>query len=208
MSLFRFWKVSVIGDLNARTGLLCDEPMDCEGIHRYIDSLIGAEFNESQTNSIGRTFSLDKKTDSSGLKLLYICKEACLRIVNGRLGCDKEQGNFNYQSVLGKSVIDYVLFPPEMFDDVTHFAVHDIFTFSDHAPVQISFKVKKSSPVDTSEINTIHKLVWYTKKLECFKNLLLDNLVDLDLLIDRIENENSNINDGVEKFWNYTVQHR
>ena len=59
--------------LNDRTGFLCDEPMDCEGMDRYIDSLTGAEFDESQTNNIGRRFSLDKKTDSSGLRLLNIC---------------------------------------------------------------------------------------------------------------------------------------
>ena len=74
-------------------------------------------------------------------------------------------------------MIDYVLLPPEMFDDVTQFAVHDIITFSDHAPVQISFKVKKSSPVDTNEIKTLQMLVWDRNKLECFENLLSDNFL-------------------------------
>ena len=77
------------------------------------------------------------KSDSSGLRLLNICKEASLRIVNGRVGLDKNQGNFTYQSTLGKSVIDYVLLQPEMFENIMHFAVHGIYTFSDHAPVQI-----------------------------------------------------------------------
>ena len=103
--------------------MLSDEPVDCEGIDRYIDSINGAELNESQNYDIGRRYSLDLKSDSSGLRLLNICKEASLRIVNGRLGLDKEQGNFTYQSVLGKSVIDYVLLQPEMFDNVMHFAL-------------------------------------------------------------------------------------
>ena len=107
--------------------------MDCEGIDRYIDSINGAELNEPQNYDIGRRYSLDLKSDSSGLRLLNICKEASLRIINGRLDLDKEQGNFTYQSVLGKSVIDYVLLQPEMFDDVMHFASHGIYTFSDHA---------------------------------------------------------------------------
>ena len=61
-------KVSVIGDLNARTGLLSDEPVDCEGIDRYIDSINGAELNESQNYDICRRYSLDLKSDSSGLR--------------------------------------------------------------------------------------------------------------------------------------------
>ena len=97
--------------------------MDCEGIDRHIDSINGAKLNEPQNYDIGRRYSLDLKSDSSGLRLLNICKEASLRIVNGRLGLDKEQWNFTYQSVLGKSVIDYILLQPEMFDDVMHFAI-------------------------------------------------------------------------------------
>ena len=192
-------KVSVIGDLNARTGLLSDEPVDCEGIDRYIDSINGAELNESQNYDIGRRYSLDLKSDSSGLRLLNICKEASLRIVNGRLGLDKQQGNFTYQSVLGKSVIDYVLLQPEMFDNVMHFAVHGIYTFSDHAPLQISFNIKKNPQVN-SQNKTIHKLVWDRNRINCFRDSLSDNLVEIDLLVDRIENGNLNINDGVEIF--------
>lgn len=191
--------VGVVGDLNCRTGLLSDEPIDCEGIDKYIDSLNGANLFESQPISVGRRFSLDKKTDSSGLRLLNICKESGLRIVNGRLGFDKGQGYFTYQSILGKSVIDYVLFPPEVFDDVTYFAVHDIFTFSDHAPVQVSLKSKRCITVENESCLT-HKLVWDKTRLDCFRSKLSDNLIDLDLLVDKIVHENVNIDDGVENF--------
>ncbi|MEW8546880.1 MAG: reverse transcriptase family protein, partial [Candidatus Thiodiazotropha sp.] len=191
--------VGVFGDLNCRTGLLSDEPINCEKIDKYIDSLNGANLIESQNIAVGRRFSLDKKTDSSGLKLLGICKEAGLRIVNGRLGSDKGLGHFTYQSVLGKSVIDYVLFQPEMFDDVTYFAVHDIFTFSDHAPVQVLLKSKRCVTVENESCMT-HKLVWDKTKLNCFRSKLSDSSIDLDLLVDRIVNENLNIDDGVENF--------
>ena len=194
-----FGKVSVIGDLNVRTGLLSDEPMDCEGIDRYIDSINGAELNEPQNYEIGRRYSLDLKSDSSGLRLLNICKEASLRIVNGRLGLDAGQGNFTYQSVLGKSVIDYVLLQPEMFENVIHFAVHGIYTFSDHAPVQISFDIKERTPVE-SQNKVVHKLVWDKNRVDCFRNALSDNLLEIDFLVDRIENGNLNIDDGVEIF--------
>ena len=71
-----FGKVSVIGDLNVRTGLLSGESVDCGGIDRYIDSINGAELNEPQNYEIGRKYSLNLKSDSAGLRLLNICKEA------------------------------------------------------------------------------------------------------------------------------------
>ena len=116
--------------------------MNCECIDKYIESRSGGNFPE--TGVVGRRFSLDKKSDSSGVRLLSICKEAGLWTVNGRLGVDKGQGIFTYQSVLGKSVIDNVLFQPECFENVTQFIVHDIFTFSDHAPLQLSLKMKRN----------------------------------------------------------------
>ena len=97
-----FGSVMVFGDMNAKTGMLSDEPLSCVGIDKYIDSLSGDELSETPVYDIGRRFSLDKKSDSSDVGLLGICKEAGLQIVNGRLGLDKGQGNFTYQSVLGK----------------------------------------------------------------------------------------------------------
>ena len=47
---------------------------------------------------------------------------------------------------------------------------------------------------------TIHKLVWDRGRINCFTGPLSDNLVEIDLLVDRIENGNLNINDGVEIF--------
>ena len=129
-----FGSVAIIEDLNARTASLSDEPVSCEGIDKYIESLSGSNFAEADL--VGRRFSLDRKSDSSGLRLLGICKEAGLRIANGRVGADKGQGEFTYQSTLGNSVIDYVLLQPEFFKYVTQFIVHDLFTFSDHAPLQ------------------------------------------------------------------------
>ena len=122
-----------------------------------------------------------------------------MRIVNGHLGLDKGQGNFTYQSVLGKSIIDYVLIPPEMFIDVTQFVVHDIFTFSDHAPLQMSFKTKHKVEI-LSENQKINKIIWDSTTVDSFRNILSDSLIDLDLLVDRIVNENLNVDDGIENF--------
>ena len=47
---------------------------------------------------------------------------------------------------------------------------------------------------------TIHELVWGIGRINCFTDPLSDNLVEIVLLVDRIENGNLNINDGVEIF--------
>ena len=121
-----------------------------------------------------------------------------MRIVNGRLGSDKGQGNFTYQRIWGKIVIDYVLFSLEIFEDVTHFAVRGIFTFS-FAPVQVSLKSKICITIE-NESRLTHKLVWDKTKLDCFRRKLSDNLIELDLLVDRIVHEKVNIDDGVENY--------
>ena len=54
----------VFGDMNAKTGMLSDEPLSCVGIDKYIDSLSGDELSETPVYDIGRRFSLDKKSDS------------------------------------------------------------------------------------------------------------------------------------------------
>ena len=192
-----FGSVAVIGDLNSRCASLSDEPVSCEGIDKYIESLSSSNFSDDEL--VGRRFSLDRKSDSSGARLLGICKEAGLRIVNGRLGVDKGIGEFTYQSVLGRSVIDYVLLQPDFFKYVSQFIVHDIFTFSDHAPLQLSLKMKRNL-LPVSENRQIHKIVWDKDKFESFRNSLSDSLIDLDLLVDRIVHDNLNIDDGIENF--------
>ena len=49
-----FGRVAVIGDLNARTASLYDEPVSCEGIERYIESLSGLNISEAEL--AGRRF--------------------------------------------------------------------------------------------------------------------------------------------------------
>ena len=43
-----------------------------------------------------------------------------------------------------------------------------------------------------------HKLVWDKTKLDCCRSKLSENLIDLDLFIDRVVHENVNIDNGVK----------
>ena len=149
--------------------------------------------------SVGRRYSLDRKIDSSGVKLLQICKDAGLRIINGRIGDDVGIGNFTFQSARGKSLIDYVLCSPSLFKIVCSFSVHDISVFSDHAPLQftISSKFNTVIPENKSEVK---KLLWDKDKVTDFNNVLGNNLHALQTCINDIISQNSTIDDGVNNF--------
>ena len=69
-----FGKVAVVGDLIARTRLSNDHFENCENIDKYIHCLQGADLYDYNECPVGRRFSLDKKLNSSGMRLLQICK--------------------------------------------------------------------------------------------------------------------------------------
>lgn len=196
-----FGKIIVVGDLNARTGLSDDHFIGCENIDKYIHCLEGADLFDENEISVGRRFSLDTKIDSSGIKLLQICKDACLRILNGRVGDDAGIGNFTFQSAQGKSLIDYVLLSPGMFDIINGFTVHHISVFSDHAPIQFSIKSNVSS-TSSEEPYEIKKLVWDTSKLGQFIHSLSGELDTLNSFVNDIVSENISVDEGVNNFAN------
>ena len=158
-----------------------------------------ADLNEQDSVSVGKRFSMDKKVDSSGLRLLEICKEANLRIVNGRAGDDKGIGNYTFQSVLGRSVIDYILLPPRLFDRISNFFVHDITVLSDHAPLQLflNLSMERASVSENIEVKTIK---WNTSKIGDFRGLLQSSLNQLQSTIDGVVSGNCSIDEGVDTF--------
>ena len=46
----------------------------------------------------------------------------------------------------------------------------------------------------------VEKLIWKNCDIDYFRDLLSNNLIDIDLLVDRILNENLSIDDGVSNF--------
>ena len=126
----------IIGDLNARCGERCDYLNDQSVLDCFFES---DDCYILPSNTIQRP-SMDKSTNSSGLKLLQLCKNSNLRIVNGRVGDDAADGQFTFLSTSGCSLIDYVLFPCNLFPIISNFIVHDLQSFSSHSPIQITFE--------------------------------------------------------------------
>ena len=80
----------------------------------------------------------DKKaTNKSGKLLIELCKEAGLRILNGRTIGDLH-GKYTCITYNGCSLVDYTLVLENMLQYIGHFTVHDITPISDHSPIHCS----------------------------------------------------------------------
>ena len=98
-------KVCVMGDLNARTSVRPDYTESSLNFSKYVDT-IDNNAEECPFYLCDRN-SEDNVFNSSGQKLLDLCKSSDLRIVNGRCGDDSETGTFYSHN--GKSLIDYAI---------------------------------------------------------------------------------------------------
>lgn len=106
------------GDFNARTGHEPDFITYDDNIpemHEYTDIL-------DNPTMIPRT-SQDDKVNKYGYELIDFCKTYACYIVNGRIGYDKNRGDFTFINDNGCSVIDYFIVSKEMFDLIDNFTV-------------------------------------------------------------------------------------
>ena len=148
-----------IGDWNGRIGdrkecLLDNFSSDdfCEDdfFHDVINTnnIIIEEDFIMNNMSINRT-NKDLKVNDYGLKMLNLCNEANLCILNGRAFHDKNIGEFTYCNKQGKSVIDFVLCNKFALYNVCDFNVYPFNCFSDHSV--LSFNLKSNIAVQHTE---------------------------------------------------------
>ena len=74
-------------------------------------------------------------------KLLNICKNDNLFIVNGRIGSSK-QCKFTCHTARGQSVVDYIIMDGETLRKVTKFSVDDVTPLSDHSSVRVTLNTQ------------------------------------------------------------------
>ena len=53
--------------------------------------------------------------NNNGLLLLDFCKQTGVRIMNGRVRCDREIGKYTFVGSRGSSVVDYALSSQDVF---------------------------------------------------------------------------------------------
>ena len=118
--------VLLLGDFNARTGLLSDLQQDGD---IYSDtSYLNSNISRARKN-------FDGCINSSGQKLISLCKGNNLHILNGRKEGDS-LGKFTFENVKGESsTVDYGIASYDLFDKISNFTVRPESYLSDHCQI-------------------------------------------------------------------------
>lgn len=141
----------LVGDFNARTGLLADYldnddnfVSDLLGLNSCDDSCLSPTCTDKLFVPTGRK-NMDIKVNNNGSHVIDLCKCLGLAIVNGRLGDDNGIGNFTcFNKNGGCSTIDYAIVSHELFFNIQNFQV-DLFDkcLSDvHCPIIMTLQSK------------------------------------------------------------------
>ena len=176
--------VYLLGDFNARTGQK-QEFVDNLGLNRFVnmpdsdDSSVHVDIRKSN----------DTISNSFGNKLLGMCKDNNMFLLNGRL----EPGKFTCFSTdvrnCGSSVVDYVVTSVHNFDNVNNFQVNDLSEFSDHC--SISFCLKCFINVEENIDNEyVDKIKWDCDHVNEFNELLLERAGVFDAIVNDFVSDN------------------
>ena len=126
--------VVVMGDLNARVGLLNDHIVQDTIPNNVPCSLYCV-------NEVLPRFSQDKSVNVHGRQLVDICVNTGLQIVNGQVGADRGIGSFTCFTYNGSSVVDYVLAEEGIRERIVSFEVGDLQIHSDHCPLLLKLDI-------------------------------------------------------------------
>ena len=172
--------VLLCGDFNARVGdgskcdfIACDNSLDSDQRDYIIDVPL-------------YRYSMDKGSNSYGLKLLDTCKSTGLRIANGRLFTDHGVGNFTYASKNGASVIDYLLLQQKDFHILTNFRINPFCEWSDLSSV--NFVIKCNTHFDTNFIHDANfsRLKWNDNFRDEFRSRIILYLPSFNDIVDSL----------------------
>ena len=147
------------GDFNSRTGLL-NEIMILEVQDDILDT---SHFNYPNIIEIFKSLKVplnrankDTKTNNNGRKLVEMCKLHELCFMNGRIGSDKNIGDF---TCAGASTVDYMICTPDLLQNIQDYTV-DIFDsmLSDkHSPINVSINLDPDTlNISNSNVTTVN----------------------------------------------------
>ncbi len=143
-----------MGDSNSRVG---EKSYLSE--HTNLNRYVNIPADDFDLNHLPIRKSHDVITNRFGNRLLTLCKECSVCILNGRL----EQGLFTCynlsRNTVGASVVDYVISNYEFYDKFVNMKIHELSEFSDHCAIEFSFKL---FDIDASLNNTYDRINWNT----------------------------------------------
>ena len=179
-------KVYIAGDFNSRTGEQLDFVPEMH-LERYLD----VPTNNSSAISLPQRKNNDKVVNEYGRKLLALCKETDISIVNGRL----EEGNCTFYSVnrdrISSSTIDYLITNGYNFRNVRNMRVLNVQNLSDHRAISFSLYLKYENVYVKK---TCKKVVWNTDLTNSFLYDLNGKKHKFDGILDDLVTGETDIN--------------
>ena len=217
--------ICLVGDMNSRTGNLNDiltferEVINYSETNEFAQDFFEISFFEGNDRINQKRVNKDKTVNSNGKKLIKLCKENNMIIVNGRTGSDREIGELTFNSKKGSSTIDYCVASPDFFPHIQDFHV-DILdkNLSDkHSPIILTLETKHMENLKTQSESTQNSDIEYerisskwddNKKLEFQSNFDQDKIYDFLQILETIDTKNTGqteINNLVKEISNISV---
>lgn len=191
-------KIIIIGDLNARTGLL-DDKIRYDSISPTMD-----DPNYIVDEKLIKRNNSDISVNKQGKEILNLCIENKFYILNGRTLGDFE-GNFTSYQPLGTSTIDYAIISESLAKNIINFKVDKLTPYSDHCPISLKLAVKynivkqNKTKDKISENHKYEKFVWDIESGTNFRNMVQSDSIQ-SLLNKFIDKTHENIDDEIETF--------
>jgi hypothetical protein len=193
-------RVCLLGDFNARTGLMNDFVLIDDFVTACVDTELNALNKASCISDLG--FDLDRcnrdlKTNNSGHRLVEMCKNFGIHIVNGRCGADRNVGKLTCKNA---STVDYVVASPDLFPLISGFEIlHFDPLLSDiHNPVKFDILVKFISVNNEFDMGEPKSYMGEAKS--CVRPVWKED--GMSKYIDQVRNGNDNIEKLIEKINN------
>ena len=186
--------IMLIGDFNARTGLLDDFPIENDIILKEtgLDFMNDIEFcSKTLLNSLNiklNRSNQDTFVNNNGRKLIDMCRTLNVQLVNGRCGEDKTIGKMTCAQA---STIDYVLGSTNLFQYISNFKIEefDPLLSDKHCVVNVELSPLTNCDIQNgSEVSNVPKSTFIRAKwLEENKNVYMESF-DLSKVIE-LKNE-------------------
>lgn len=195
----------IAGDCNAHTKCTPDW---VENDDSYNENYVPLPELYKPDDQFAVRLNRDKKAMcKNGLQLIDFCKMTGVRILNGRVGKDKDVGDFTYYDRHGGSVIDYMMLSQEMFTSVQEFEILDPVSFSDHCMLKLGLgkemiACNNSTDVTTDDNHndqTTKRLKWQDNLQQQFMNRIRHDLFrgKIEEAVNKCEQNIADINETV-----------
>jgi hypothetical protein len=197
--------VYLAGDTNSRTGTLRDYIRSDSHLNEILDIDLDLQTQldkhivlQNQGIPLDRA-SMDNRSNTHGFRLLDICKNNNIFILNGRLFSDHNKGVFTFRD---KSVIDYAIASAECFQNITNFEILETDTLFSDGHSALSWEINISNNqnfIENTRLNS-RPSAWKPEMENVFKqniDVQKINMLNLQLntypvsqeTVDKITNE-------------------